>query len=122
MLDVQQLTDWGFTDWEVTDWELKESESEDSELAHQELFSPDYLTTTGLLHSKSEASVVIVTHNSHRHLEACLNSVCCTVGLDCEVVVVDNASTDGSAEIVSEFYPWVNLVRNQKNVGFAAAT
>jgi GT2 family glycosyltransferase len=62
-----------------------------------------------------------VSYNSRPHLEACLNSVCCTVGLDCEVIVVDNASTDHSARFVAERFPWVKLIRNRKNTGFAAA-
>lgn len=67
------------------------------------------------------ASIIIVSHNSRQHLERCLSSVMHTVGLDCEVIVVDNASTDGSADFVVEHYPWVNLVRSTKNVGFAMA-
>src|SRR6266496_6187558 len=91
------------------------------QLTHRQINAQQYLTTIGLLDGKCEASVVIVSHNSRRHLEACLNSVCCTVDLDCEVIVVDNASTDGSAQFVSEYFPWVKLIRNRKNLGFAAA-
>jgi GT2 family glycosyltransferase len=36
-----------------------------------------------------------------------------------EVILVDNASTDGSCEFVKENYPWVRVIRNDKNLGFA---
>jgi GT2 family glycosyltransferase len=39
-----------------------------------------------------------------------------------EVILVDNASSDGSIEHVKSCYPWVNIVRNQKNLGFAGGT
>jgi GT2 family glycosyltransferase len=41
--------------------------------------------------------------------------------LDLEVTVIDNASEDGSAELVTTQFPWVRLIRNQRNVGFGAA-
>ncbi|HEY8477032.1 MAG TPA: glycosyltransferase family 2 protein [Chloroflexota bacterium] len=41
--------------------------------------------------------------------------------ITCEVYVVDNASSDGSVEMVARSYPWVHLVRNPVNVGYAKA-
>ncbi len=41
--------------------------------------------------------------------------------LDMDVTVVDNASGDGSPELVASTFPWVRLVRNERNVGFGAA-
>jgi N-acetylglucosaminyl-diphospho-decaprenol L-rhamnosyltransferase len=41
--------------------------------------------------------------------------------MDMDVTVVDNASGDGSAEMVAEDFPWVRLIRNDRNVGFGAA-
>lgn len=38
-----------------------------------------------------------------------------------EIFVVDNASTDGSAQMVRERFPWVRLIENQENVSFAQA-
>jgi GT2 family glycosyltransferase len=38
-----------------------------------------------------------------------------------DVTVVDNASADGSAEMVAEQFPWVRLIRNERNLGFGAA-
>lgn len=43
-------------------------------------------------------------------------------GLSCHVVVVDNASSDGTVEMIRERFPWVTVVANRENVGFARAT
>jgi GT2 family glycosyltransferase len=67
------------------------------------------------------ASIVVVSYNSRPYLNRCLTSLLHTVGLDCEVIVVDNASTDGSADLIADQFPWVKLIRNSSNEGFAAA-
>jgi len=55
-------------------------------------------------------------------LADCLQSVYRTAdGLNLEVFVVDNASTDGSAQMVRGCFPWVRLIENRENVGFARA-
>ena len=66
------------------------------------------------------ASIIIVSYNSRGHLERCLPSVFATIALRCEVIVVDNASTDGSADWVATHFPWVRLIRSATNDGFAA--
>ncbi len=66
-------------------------------------------------------SVVIVSFNSKDDLLRCLASLRAHVTLHCEVVVVDNASADGSADAVREHYPWVRLVENAENLGFGTA-
>ena len=78
-------------------------------------------------------SIVIVNYNVKYFLEQCLESV---FGSNCnveaadgttsdpiklEVFVVDNASVDGSVEMVREKYPQVHLIANDDNVGFAKA-
>ena len=69
-----------------------------------------------------DLSVSIVSWNTRELLDQCLGSVCATAdGLDFEVVVVDNASGDGSVEMVRESYPQAVLVANSDNVGFASA-
>ncbi len=66
------------------------------------------------------ASIIIVSYNSRQHLERCLSSVAATIGPQCEVVLLDNASADGSADFVAERFPWVKLARSASNIGFAA--
>jgi len=73
------------------------------------------------MNDQIDVSVVIVSYNTRQFLLRCLASVLRTA-LPLEVIVVDNASSDGSAEAVASEYPQVRLVRNATNVGFAAAT
>jgi hypothetical protein len=67
-------------------------------------------------------SIVIVNWNTRDMLATCLESVLASVAyLEMEVIVVDNASSDGSAQMVRERFPQVCLIENQTNVGFARA-
>jgi N-acetylglucosaminyl-diphospho-decaprenol L-rhamnosyltransferase len=67
-------------------------------------------------------SIVIVNWNTRDLLATCLESVLVSPGhAEREVLVVDNASTDGSARMVRERFPQVDLIENQTNVGFACA-
>lgn len=63
-------------------------------------------------------SVILVTHNSRAVIGRCLDSLETT---GAEVVVVDNASADGTANRIEERYPAVKLLRCNLNLGFAAA-
>ena len=67
--------------------------------------------------------VVIVSYNVRDLLRACLQSVyedvARTPGLEAEVIVVDNASGDGSADMVAEEFPLARLVASEENLGFA---
>jgi GT2 family glycosyltransferase len=63
-------------------------------------------------------SIVIVSFNAREHLERCLEEV---GGGAHEVVVVDNASSDGSPALVRERFPSVKLIELPENVGFGAA-
>ncbi|MDG4786345.1 glycosyltransferase [Micromonospora sp. WMMD1102] len=66
-------------------------------------------------------SVLLISWNTREETRRCLDSLrVATAGLPYEVVAVDNASTDGSAELLA-VDPRVRLVRNPRNVGFAAA-
>ncbi|TKR23671.1 glycosyltransferase family 2 protein [Cellulomonas hominis] len=63
---------------------------------------------------------VVVTWNGAHLLPDCLDSLLAqTVGDDLEVLVVDNASTDGTTELLAERYPSVRVVRAPRNLGFA---
>ena len=67
-------------------------------------------------------SVIIVNYNVRRFLENALSSLSrAMTGIEGEIFVVDNASTDGSAEFVAAAYPQVHLIRNLRNLGFARA-
>jgi hypothetical protein len=66
-------------------------------------------------------SVVVVNWNSRADLEACLDSLRVQTHRELEVVVIDNASTDGSVEMVRTRYPEVRLLAQADNLGFAEA-
>lgn len=69
-----------------------------------------------------DLSIVIVNWNTRELLADCLDSVFANLGdLSAEVLVVDNASADGSADMVAHCFPEVRLIRNADNRGFAAA-
>lgn len=68
-----------------------------------------------------DVSVVVVSFNTRSLLEACLQALVSSEGVQLEVFVVDNASTDGSADMVARQFPAVTLVRSPANRGFAAA-
>ena len=67
-------------------------------------------------------SVIIVSYNVRRFVEQCLDSVQkAAEGLDYEVFVVDNDSADDTVEVIGQRYPWVHLIANHENLGFARA-
>ena len=70
-------------------------------------------------------SVIIVNWNTRDLLDECLSSINGKLeipsGGELETIVVDNASVDGSAKMVKQRYPWVKLLENESNVGFAQA-
>lgn len=68
-----------------------------------------------------DVSVVVVSFNTCCVLEACLRSLVASTGVRLEVFVVDNASSDGSAEMVGREFPAVTVLRSPENRGFAAA-
>lgn len=69
-----------------------------------------------------ELSVLIVNWNTRAYLERCLASLpTALAGIDAEVIIVDNGSTDGSAAFIRERYPQCRLITNERNRGFAKA-
>jgi len=69
-----------------------------------------------------DLGVAIVTWNAQDVIQACLGSLFADAdGLSLQVVVVDNASTDHTVELVERGYPQVTLIANAENRGFAAA-
>ena len=69
-----------------------------------------------------DLSIVIPSYNTRDLLEQALHTVMdAATALEVEILVVDNASRDGSADMVAATFPQVQLIRNEENVGFAAA-
>ncbi|MDP2662144.1 MAG: glycosyltransferase family 2 protein [Dehalococcoidia bacterium] len=66
-------------------------------------------------------SVIIVSYNVADLLRDCLASVYASRGVDQEVWVVDNCSSDGSASMVREEFPLANLLESSRNGGYAYA-
>ncbi|MES1227182.1 MAG: glycosyltransferase family 2 protein, partial [Armatimonadota bacterium] len=65
----------------------------------------------------SRVSVVVVSYNTREKLHRCLSCV----EPEHELIVVDNASHDDSADMVAQDFPAVKLIRNKSNRGFGAA-
>ncbi len=69
-----------------------------------------------------DLSIIIVNWNTRSIVCDCLRSIYQQGGeIDLEVIVIDNASTDGSVEMVKKDFPQVTLIENSQNLGFAAA-
>ncbi len=67
-------------------------------------------------------TVIVVSYNTRDLLARCLDSLLPETAMgDVGVVVIDNASRDGSLALVREQFPWVALVESPVNLGFAAA-
>jgi GT2 family glycosyltransferase len=69
----------------------------------------------------TELSIVIVTWNCRRFVEECLVSLRAHLRIPAEIIVVDNASTDGTAEMIQERFSEVRLISSDSNLGFARA-
>src|SRR5438045_2768723 len=71
-----------------------------------------------------DLSIIVVSYNTAALLRRCLASVYANPHshYSFEVIVVDNGSGDGSAEMVRQVFPQAQVVANAENRGFAAAT
>jgi hypothetical protein len=81
-----------------------------------------------------DVSIVIVSWNVRQCLQVCLRSIMASLRrcpsdpsvigspFSWEIIIVDNASTDGSAQMIAEEFPQVQLILNDANLGFARAT
>lgn len=74
-----------------------------------------------------DLSIVVLNYNTLGHLRACLQALAAEGStslsggpIEAEAIVVDNASTDGSADMVVAEFPWVRLIRSPHNGGFAS--
>ena len=68
-----------------------------------------------------KSTVVIPNYNGIKFIDACLESLYAGTTQNIEVIVVDNASNDGSLALIKERYPQVHLIENQENTGFCHA-
>jgi len=66
-----------------------------------------------------KVSIIVPVWNGYAYLPACLDALLAQDCADFEVIAVDNASTDGSADLVADSYSQVRLIRNRRNMGFA---
>ena len=69
-----------------------------------------------------QASIILITYNSQSFITECLNSLYKTTGIDkSEIIVLENASTDNTVEIINKNYPTVHLFESKENLGFGSA-
>lgn len=67
--------------------------------------------------NEPKVTVVVVSYNTKEKLRQCIEAI----EPEHEIIVIDNASTDGSPEMVRNNFPAVKLIQNQENRGFGAA-
>lgn len=66
-----------------------------------------------------DLGLVILNYNTRALLQACLRSLAQTRGVNLELVVVDNGSRDGSAEMMRAEFPQIRLIASERNGGYA---
>lgn len=65
-------------------------------------------------------SVIVLTYNARQFLDRCLNALFAQTYTDFETIVVDNASPDGTADLVRERFPELRLIASPRNDGYGA--
>ncbi len=65
-------------------------------------------------------SIVVVNYNGKAYLERCFSALQNQTYVPFEIILVDNASADGSVEWVRSHFPHIKIVESQENIGFAA--
>lgn len=69
-----------------------------------------------------QLSVIVLNYNVRYHLELCLLSVMRALkDINAEIIVVDNASSDASLEMLADRFPQINVIANSENLGFSKA-
>ncbi|HFB52652.1 MAG TPA: glycosyltransferase, partial [Anaerolineae bacterium] len=86
----------------------------------REKIIPDYVQTAEK-EIYPNAAIVIVTYNSENSIRACLDSVLENTHTAAEIVVVDNASADGTRDILAQYGGRIRTILNNENLGFSAA-
>ncbi len=67
-------------------------------------------------------SAIIVNWNGLKYIRECIDSILCQTYPAVEIILIDNASSDGSADYVVKNYPAVKVIRSERNLGFAGGT
>jgi len=75
-----------------------------------------------LISSNPLISVVVLNYNGKKYLSGCFSSLFLQTYSKMEVILVDNASTDGSIEYMQENFPWVKIISQSTNRGFSGGT
>jgi len=70
----------------------------------------------------SKISIIIVSWNSSREIVACIDSIYAQNHVPCEVIVIDNASSDNTIELIKNYEKKLRFISNNHNLGFAQAT
>ncbi len=65
-------------------------------------------------------SILVLTHNDRKYLEGCLQSIQERVSCSFEVILVENGSSESVPSEILKRYPWLKLIRSEKNLGFNA--
>lgn len=76
------------------------------------------LSSTSAATKELKASVIVLTRDGLHHLQRCIPALVATVGADTEILVVDNASTDGTVEWLAATYPQLRRLPQGRNLGF----
>lgn len=71
------------------------------------------------INAEATITIILLNWNGLRFLDHCLSALMKQVTPNCKVIMVDNASRDGSVEFVTQNYPSVRIVENRENLGFA---
>jgi len=71
--------------------------------------------------SNPSVSIIITNYNYGKYLPRCLRSCLSQRGASCEVIVVDDVSTDNSMSILGPFEDKIRVIKNKENIGVAAS-
>lgn len=66
-----------------------------------------------------QIAIIVSNYNGKRYLKDCFESLFAQTYQDCEIYLLDNASSDGSVEYTTQFFPTVKILAMEKNYGFA---
>ena len=68
-----------------------------------------------------EVSIIITNYNYSKYLSRCVRSCISQKDVECEIIIVDDCSTDASMEMLKPFKKRISIIKNKKNIGVAAS-